>query len=178
MRKRHFLVAVSQGDFDISELDDVDAPAPTAGQYLAGLEDEPEKRDDIFYQPSIVTEENRRRITYLFEHETFDLPNSLRPPCHKDKPHQYPSMYGRVDWDSPAQTITSGFGSMGQGRYVHPTRERLLTPHEAARLQGFPDFFDFSSVKYVTSLREMIANAVPPQVTAVLVKRLISKRLL
>ena len=176
LRKRHVLIAVSDGNFDLSELDDVDVPTPTAGEYLAGLEDEPEERKDLFYRPSSLTEANRRRVEYLFENGAFDLPNSLRPPCHKDKPNKYPSMYGRVHWSKPAQTITSGFGSMGQGRYVHPTRKRLLTPHEAARLQGLPDFFDFSSVKSLTSLREMIANAVPPQFTAVLVKRLIAKR--
>jgi DNA (cytosine-5)-methyltransferase 1 len=83
-----------------------------------------------------------------------------------------------MHWDRPAQTLTSGFGSMGQGRYVHPRRRRLLTPHEAARLQGFPDFFDFSSVGKATALREMIANAVPPQFTAVLVQALIKAKVI
>jgi DNA (cytosine-5)-methyltransferase 1 len=81
-------------------------------------------------------------------------------------------MYGRIYWEKPAQTLTSGFGSMGQGRYIHPTRRRLLTPHEAARIQGFPDFFNFSAAATITSLREMIANAVPPQFTAVVVNAL------
>ena len=71
-------------------------------------------------------------------------------------------MYGRMYWDRLAQTITSGFGSMGQGRFVHPRRRRTITAHEAARLQGFPDFFDFTSVNKITALREMIGNAVPP----------------
>jgi DNA (cytosine-5)-methyltransferase 1 len=52
---------------------------------------------------------------------------------------------------------------MGQGRYVHPTQRRTITPHEAARLQFIPDFFDFSSVSKRTALAEMIGNAVPPK---------------
>jgi DNA (cytosine-5)-methyltransferase 1 len=70
-------------------------------------------------------------------------------------------MYGRMRYDEPSQTITSGFSSPGQGRYIHPVRPRTLTPHEAARLQFFPDFFDFSMVKYRSSLATMIGNAVP-----------------
>ena len=82
------------------------------------------------------------------------------------------SMYGRMHGNKPAQTLTSGFGSMGQGRYVHPTERRLLTPHEAARIQGLPDFFDFSAVRAISALREMIANAVPPQFTAALISQM------
>jgi DNA (cytosine-5)-methyltransferase 1 len=122
-----------------------------------------------------MTQENQRRVKYLFRKDVHDLPNRLRPPCHRDKDHSYVSMYGRMHWDKPAQTITGGFGSMGQGRFVHPTRPRTLTAHEAARLQGFPDFFDFSSVKGVTALREMIGNAVPPQLTALLVSQLLEE---
>lgn len=52
---------------------------------------------------------------------------------------------------------------MGQGRFLHPTRMRTITPHEAARLQGFPDFYDFSPASTVTALRKMIGNAVAPK---------------
>ena len=87
-------------------------------------------------------------------------------------------MYGRMHWDRPAQTLTSGFGSMGQGRYVHPTRPRLITPHEGARIQGFPDFFDFGGIESVTALREMIANAVPPQLSATFVAEFLRRKLI
>jgi DNA (cytosine-5)-methyltransferase 1 len=90
--------------------------------------------------PSPVTLE---RINYLFDNELYDLPNEQRPDCHKDG-HSYPSVYGRMYWDKPAQTITTGFNAAGQGRYVHPKRKRVITPHEAARIQGFPDWFCFT----------------------------------
>jgi DNA (cytosine-5)-methyltransferase 1 len=70
-------------------------------------------------------------------------------------------MYGRLHWDRPAQTITSGYGSMGQGRYVHPRERRTLTPHEAARLQMIPDFFDFSDARSRGAWARMIGNAAP-----------------
>jgi DNA (cytosine-5)-methyltransferase 1 len=178
LRKRHILVAVSDGDFDLAELDDINHLPPAAGEYLAGLEEEPDKSSELFCRPSTINELNRQRVNHLFDNDLHNLPDAMRPACHREKQHQYLSMYGRMHWDKPAQTLTSGFGSMGQGRYVHAKKKRLLTPHEAARLQGFPDFFDFSSATLLSALREMIANAVPPQFTMTLIARLIAKRIL
>lgn len=178
-RRRHLLVAAKGTPIDLGcLLESVRYPRPTVGQFIRGLEDEPGQCTGPFYRPSSMSEENLKRVRYLFKAGVHDLPNRLRPPCHRDGNHAYVSMYGRMYWDRPSQTITSGFGSMGQGRFVHPRRQRMITPHEAARLQGFPDFFDFSPVKHVTALREMIGNAVPPQVMVILVSRLIEEGLL
>ena len=117
--------------------------------------------------PSVLHPDNIKRINYLMKHGKYDLPNRLRPICHQDD-HSYVSMYGRLKYEEPAQTITSGFGSPGQGRYIHPTCRRTLTPHEAARLQFFPDSFDFSCVKLRTALANMIGNAVPMLLSFVL----------
>lgn len=111
--------------------------------------------------PSEISDENRRRMKLLFQKRLFDLPNRYRPECHRDRDHTYNSMYGRLRWDLPAQTITTGFGSMGQGRYVHPQRPRTLTPHEGARLQTFPDWFQFGESRRGV-LAKAIGNAVPP----------------
>jgi DNA (cytosine-5)-methyltransferase 1 len=100
-------------------------------------------------------------MKYLVNKGVYRLPDRMRPDCHKDGNHTYASVYGRLNWDEPAQTITGGFISPGQGRFVHPSLPRTLTPHEAARLQFFPDFFDFSNVEKRTALAEMIGNAVP-----------------
>jgi DNA (cytosine-5)-methyltransferase 1 len=145
---------------------------------LAGLEDEPVTSTALVAKPAKMTVENARRVRYLFENNVYDLPDEVRPPCHRDKEHTYQSVYGRLRWNAPAQTITSGFGSMGQGRYIHPRRRRLITPHEAARIQGFPDFFDFSPAGGVTSLRKMIGNAVPPPLMIALFGALLEKRCL
>jgi DNA (cytosine-5)-methyltransferase 1 len=115
----------------------------------------------VYDMPSRATKTNQERIDYLFEHRCYDLPNPERPECHRDGGHSYISMYGRLRWDEPAQTITTGFGSMGQGRYVHPGRRRTITPHEAARLQTFPDWFDFGQATR-SVLAKVIGNAVPP----------------
>ncbi|MGO4349314.1 DNA cytosine methyltransferase [Paenibacillus sp. MCAF9] len=115
----------------------------------------------IYDQPSTPSKDNKRRIEYLFENNIYDLPDDERPPCHRNKKHSYKSIYGRLSWDKPSQTITSGFYSMCMGRYVHPDNRRTLTAHEAARIQFFPDYFDFSVVKNRTALATIIGNAVP-----------------
>jgi len=120
-----------------------------------------ESKDKLFNKPSKQKVENVKRIMYLFDNGLFDLPDSQRPKCHRTGRHSYKSAYGRIKPDEPSQTITGGFGSPGQGRFIHPIEPRTLSPHEAARLQFFPDFFDFSSVKKRTALAAMIGNAAP-----------------
>jgi DNA (cytosine-5)-methyltransferase 1 len=130
------------------------------------------KSTGVLDSAPIPTETNAKRISYLFKHQLFDLPDSQRPDCHKNKEHSYRSVYGRLAWDQPAQTITTGFGSMGQGRYVHPEEPRTITPHEAARLQFIPDFFEFRETRR-TALAELIGNGVPPKLTYILALELL-----
>lgn len=107
----------------------------------------------------------RQRIDYLFDNTLADLPDSQRPACHSGGSHSYKSIYGRMAWDRPSQTVTTGFYSMCMGRYVHPSRRRTITAHEAARLQYIPDWFSFSHVRQRTALAHMIGNAVPSRLS-------------
>ena len=56
---------------------------------------------------------------------------------------------------------------------MHPDLTRALTHHEAARLQGFPDYFSFTAVTKRTSLATMIGNAVPPALSKAIFQILI-----
>lgn len=113
-----------------------------------------------FDAPTKLSDANVERVNYLFDRDVYNLPNNQRPQCHWGE-HSYLSMYGRLKWDDPAPTITTGFLSPGQGRYIHPSQRRTITPYEAARIQFFPDFFDFSSAPTRESLKKMIGNAAP-----------------
>ena len=109
------------------------------------------------------------RIDYLFDNNLFDLPDIHRPECHRDKDHSYKSVYGRMKWEEPAPTITSGYDTMGRGRFVHPKRRRTITAHEAARIQFIPDFVSFAALADNRgALSEIIGNAVPPKLSYVL----------
>ena len=162
-RRRHVLVATRSDRADPSRLLELGAVCDHVPRNLRwAIGDLAGRRSGTgFDAPARTSPENRARIDWLFDNRAYDLPNPLRPECHWGL-HSYRSMYGRLRWDAPAQTITTGFGSMGQGRYVHPGRRRTLTPHEAARLQGFPDFFDFGPVSGRGAWARMIGNAVPP----------------
>ncbi len=121
---------------------------------------------DRVHQPSGMAEITKKRINYLFDKNRFDLPNDQRPDCHRDRDHTYNSVYGRMYWDRPAPTITGGFDTMGRGRFVHPEMRRTITPREAARIQCFPDAFDFDVPDLKRgALIHMIGNAVPPKLS-------------
>lgn len=106
-----------------------------------------------------------KRIDYLFKSHAFDLPDSERPACHAKGGHSYRSIYGRLAWEKPSQTVTTGFYSMCMGRYVHPSQRRTITAHEAARLQYIPDWFSFDAVRHRTAMARMIGNAVPSRLS-------------
>lgn len=172
-RIRHVLVATQAGPFNFDLL--AESPGRTVAWAIGDLLTV--DSEAIADTPSVPSEANEARIDWLFDNDEHDLPNDRRPICHQSE-HSYRSMYGRLRWDEPAQTITSGFGSMGQGRFVHPLVRRTLTPHEAARLQFLPDFVDLSGVKSRTDLATMIGNAAPPILTISVVEALIDQGLI
>lgn len=47
--------------------------------------------------------------------------------------------------------------------FIHPTQNRSLTPREVARIQSFPDWFEFPIAR--THQFRVIGNAVPPLVS-------------
>lgn len=177
-RKRHILFASIGATFSQDSLMKIfeNSTEPPLSDYIDDLVDEYKERDNIFYTPSRMSSDNIRRANYLFDQDIYNLPDSERPECHRTKKHKYNAVYGRLQWDKPAPTITGGFGSMGQGRFVHPLRRRVITAHEAARIQGFPDFFDFTLVPSRNALYEMIGNAVPPKISALIIDFLIQNK--
>lgn len=70
------------------------------------------------------------------------------------------TLYGRLQWNSPGYTITTYFNRPGNGCYIHPKEDRVITSLEAARIQSFPDHYQFFGSK--TSRTKQIGNAVPP----------------
>jgi DNA (cytosine-5)-methyltransferase 1 len=68
--------------------------------------------------------------------------------------------YGRLRWDAPAYTISTFFTRSGNGCFIHPGEDRLITAREAARLQSFPDDFHFAGPSRAVATQ--IGNAVPP----------------
>lgn len=69
------------------------------------------------------------------------------------------TLYGRIDYNKPSYTITTYFNRPGNGTYVHPVHNRVLSVREAARFQTFKDDYYFYGNK--TQILKQIGNAVP-----------------
>lgn len=83
----------------------------------------------------------------------------------------------KLKWDGLCPTLRAGTGaekgSHQAVRPIHPDEGRVITVREAARLQGFPDWFAFHHTKW-TSFR-MIGNSVSPKVSEFLLKQILKK---
>lgn len=93
----------------------------------------------------------------------FDLQRirpDLTPKCWINKPTGSTDIFGRLWWDKPSVTIRTEFFKPEKGRYLHPSQHRSITHREAARLQSFPDDFQFCGSKI--EIAKQIGNAVPP----------------
>lgn len=66
------------------------------------------------------------------------------------------TIYLRLNPDEPSGTVVNVRKSM----WIHPTLDRAVTVREAARLQSFPDEFEFVGTK--DSQFQQVGNAVPP----------------
>lgn len=88
-----------------------------------------------------------------------DLPPRLQLECHKNHRGHY-DIYGRMWWDKPAPTLTSGCTNVTKGRFAHPDQDRAITLREAMLLQTFPP-----NAVLRGSLEQMalqVGNAIPP----------------
>lgn len=91
-----------------------------------------------------------------------DLPDELLADCHKidSSVIGYRNVYGRMEWDDVAPTITARFDSFTRGKFGHPDQPRSISLREGALLQTFPMDFVFTGNK--VDIARQIGNAVPP----------------
>ena len=68
--------------------------------------------------------------------------------------------YGRLRANMPSYTISTYFNRPGNGCHIHYSQDRVLSQREAARLQAFPDSFEFAGPQ--GAVNNQIGNAVPP----------------
>ena len=92
----------------------------------------------------------------LFKH-----PN-MCPPSWAALGNQATGVWGRINAESPTNTIRCTFQNPSKGRYIHPTENRVLSLREAARLQGIPDSWELCGSP--SSIARQIGNGVPVKV--------------
>jgi len=77
----------------------------------------------------------------------------------------------RLRSDTPAATITRNFTTPSSANCIHPKQDRALSIREGARIQSFPDSFEF--LGSLEEKRLQIGNAVPPLLAMALGEKLL-----
>lgn len=122
--------------------------------------------DDPLHAAASLSELNLTRVQHSKPGGTWrDWPQELVAPCHTRRSGStYPSVYGRMEWDAPAPTMTTQCYGFGNGRFGHPEQDRAISLREAAMIQSFPKDYAFvpdgARINFNT-LGRMIGNAVP-----------------
>lgn len=94
-----------------------------------------------------------------------DLSEELRPKSG------FKNTYAKLWWEKPATTITRNFACPSSSRCIHPKDSRALTIREGARLQSFPDSYQFYGSDCLKRLE--IGNAVPPLLSVALAEQML-----
>ena len=167
-RRRKVLLASLLGDIDLVEPTHRGRPktvrsAIHALQPLAAGES---SATDRLHTAATLSKLNVKRIRASTPGGSWrDWPMALRAECHRRPTGKtYPSVYGRMEWASPAPTLTTQYYGFGNGRFGHPEQDRAISLREGAILQGFPRAYSFvpqgARVQF-RMLGRMIGNAVP-----------------
>jgi DNA (cytosine-5)-methyltransferase 1 len=146
--------------------------SPTVSEALAGLPDPSEsapgfpqghftipiKDEDALRVRSLGPGQTMRDLPDEMHHDSFRRRANRRvmdgTPC--DKRGGAPAGIRRLLADEPCKAITGG----ARSEFVHPSQDRYLTLRECARIQTFPDSFEFTGKQVDQAL--LIGNAVPP----------------
>lgn len=95
-----------------------------------------------------------------------DIPAELMK-NYKDRERCHTGIYHRLCYDEPSVVI----GNFRKNMLIHPEQDRGLSVREAARLQSFPDWYEFKgSIGYQ---QQQVGNAVPPLLSNVVFKKIL-----
>jgi DNA (cytosine-5-)-methyltransferase len=126
--------------------------------------------EDPLHRSRNLSKLNMKRIKQSKPGGTWnDWDEELLLEAHKRKTGKtFASVYGRLEWDKPANTITTQFPGVGNGRFAHPVQDRALSLREGAMLQTFPRNYLFTDPDCggnysITQVAVQIGNAVPPK---------------
>jgi DNA (cytosine-5)-methyltransferase 1 len=169
-RKRFVLMASKLGTIQISRPKRSRSKVTVADAIsgLPVLSAGEQDRNDPMHFASNLSSINLERIRASRPGGTWrDWPVSLRSQCHlRESGGTFPSVYGRMEWNKPAPTITTQCFGYGNGRFGHPDQDRAISLREAAMLQTFPRSYKFVSRQdriAFHSMGKLIGNAVPVQ---------------
>jgi DNA (cytosine-5)-methyltransferase 1 len=86
---------------------------------------------------------------------------------YEDVSRCHTGIYHRLTSNRPAKVV----GNFRKNMLIHPTQDRGLSIREAARLQSFPDGYNF--VGSIGKRQQQVGNAVPPLMAEAVIKSII-----
>ena len=108
-----------------------------------------------------MSEANKLRLKHAKPGKIWtEIPEDLRPECHRGSYVGFRNVYGRMEWDEVAPTITGGCTTLSKGRFGHPDKERTISVREAALLQTFPPDYKIDT-PYIDRACNIVGNALP-----------------
>lgn len=150
--------------------EDWQKPYRTVGQALSDLIDESTYVLHKNHKPPKHSKIVKERFSYIEEGKKIDiakLPEHLKIGSKTKKPiSNFSHIYKRLDRKKPSNTIVPGHNAFP----VHPTLNRTLTVREAARIQTFPDRYEFLGPIINQCLQ--VGNAFPCLVAQIFGERL------
>jgi DNA (cytosine-5)-methyltransferase 1 len=165
-RQRLVLVASLLGPITIPDSDKAQVSVRDTIADLPALAAGASDPNDPLHAAASLSELNLARIRHSKPGGTWrDWPKELVSACHaRETGSTYPSVYGRMEWDKPAPTMTTQCFGFGNGRFGHPEQDRAISLREAAMIQSFPKNYAFvpegTPINF-SPLGRMIGNAVP-----------------
>jgi DNA (cytosine-5)-methyltransferase 1 len=161
-RRRLVLVAIRCGEVP-AHWKDLPGVTKSVAQAFHGLGEAGASGDKLHDLPARRSALVEQRIAAI-PHDggsRSDLPAELQLACHA-RSNGYSDVYGRMAWNDPAPTITSGCHNPSKGRFLHPVLNRNITLREAALLQSFPKDYEFALTRGKEHVASQIGNAFPP----------------
>lgn len=171
-RRRLVMLASLLGRIDMPEPESIQpGTVRQTIENLTSLEHGQASKTDLLHVCSQLEPINQKRIRASKPGGSWqDWPAVLLPNCYKKASGlSYGSVYGRMQWDALAPTLTTQFYRYGTGRFGHPEQDRALSLREGALLQTFPEHYQFLPPGEKTSFASIgrhIGNAVPPSLAA------------
>ena len=130
-----------------------------------------QKLRDSDWLPNHISTETREtameRFKALQQGENFHALDESLKTTYTDARRTQNTIYLRLKYSEPSGTVLNVRKSM----WIHPVLDRALSVREAARLQSFPDSFEFIGTK--DAQYQQVGNAVPPMLAEAIARHII-----